>query len=292
MNDFYVYAYLDPTKIGNFSYGDITFGYEPFYIGKGRKNRCNNGIKDRKKCIKTAKIKSLINKGFYPIIMKLDVDLSESEAFNREIYYIETIGRKDIGSGPLTNMTEGGEGTSVRLDTEEDMIRKKNFRHSEKWKKILCKPVIQMNDTVIVAEYESVKEASEKTGIIKQNISSALRGKYKSAGGFQWMYKNETDRLQGHLKVEFKMPKHSESTRLKMSISARKGNDHHMKNKIGRNNPRSRKVRQKLSNGDVVKIWDSLQDIKRELGFSPSNICRCCKGGVKRIGGFLWEYVD
>lgn len=278
MNDFYVYAYLDPTKIGNFCYDDMIFGYEPFYIGKGRKNRCNKGVKDKKKSLKMSKIKSLTNRGLYPIIMKLDIGLSESEAFNKEIDYIEKIGRKNIGLGPLTNMTDGGDGTSGRLDSEEDLKRKKDFRHTEEWKKILCKPVIQMKDDAIVEEYGSVKDASEKTGIVKQNISSALRGKYRSAGGFKWMYKNETDRLQGHLKAEFKMPKHSKSTRLKMSISARKGNEHHMKNKMGRNNPKSRRVKQKLLNGDLIKIWDSFQDIKRELGFSPSNICRCCKG--------------
>ena len=44
--------------------------------------------------------------------------------------------------------------------------------------------------------------------------------------------------------------------------------------------------------GELIKVWDSLQDIRRELGFTPSNICRCCKGEVKRIGGFLWEYAD
>ena len=88
------------------------------------------------------------------------------------------------------------------------------------------------------------------------------------------------------------MPKHSESTRLKISLSAKKGKDHHMKNKIGKNNPRSKRVKQKSLSGNLIKIWDSFQDIKRELGFSPSNICRCCKGEVKRIGGFLWEYAD
>ena len=77
-----------------------------------------------------------------------------------------------------------------------------------------------------------------------------------------------------------------------MSLSAKRGNDHHMKNKIGKNNPRSRKVKQKSLSGELIKVWDSLQDIRRELGFTPSNICRCCKGEVKRIGGFLWEYAD
>lgn len=189
-------------------------------------------------------------------------------------------------------MTDGGDGTSGRIDTLDDLQRKRNFRHKNSWKKILSKPVIQTKDGVYVAEYNSVKEESEKTGIIKQNTSSDLRGKYKTAGGFEWEYKNESDKLQGHLKEEFKMPKHSESTRLKMSLSAKRGNDHHMKNKIGKDNPRSRRVKQKSLSGDLIKICDSLQDIKRELGFTPSNICRCCKGEVKRIGGFLWEYAD
>ena len=37
--DFYVYAYLDPRKPGNFTYAEYNFGYEPFYIGKGRNYR-------------------------------------------------------------------------------------------------------------------------------------------------------------------------------------------------------------------------------------------------------------
>lgn len=292
MEDFYVYVYLDPTKIGNFSYDDLKFGYEPFYIGKGRKNRCNNGIKDKKICLKVNKIKSLINNGFYPIIMKLDINLLEKDAFIKEIYYIEKIGRKNIGSGPLTNMTDGGDGTSGRINTENDLMRKKNFRHKQEWKKILSKPVIQLKNNIVINEYNSVKEAAEKTGVIKQNISSALTGKYKTAGGFEWKYKNESDKLQGHLKEKSKMPSHSESTKLKMSLSAKRGNEHHMKNKMGKNNPRARKIKQKLISGEIIKIWDSFQDIKKDLGFTPSNICRCCKGDVKRIGGFLWEYAD
>ena len=39
-NRFYVYALLDPRKPGAYEYEDICFLYEPFYIGKGSKNRC------------------------------------------------------------------------------------------------------------------------------------------------------------------------------------------------------------------------------------------------------------
>ena len=226
---------------------------------------------------KNRKIKSMIKDGYFPIALKMFENMSEAKAFDMESFIIKNIGREDLGLGPLCNLTDGGEGT-VNITPE--------------WKKILSKPVIQIKDGDVINEYNSIKEASEKTGIIKQNISSALTGKYKSAGGFHWKYKNESDKLQGHLKKEFKMPIHSEFTKLKMSLSAKRGNDHHMKNKIGKNNPISRKVKQKSLSGELIKVWDSLQDIRRELGFTPSNICRCCKGEVKRIGGFLWEYAD
>ena len=279
MKEFYVYIYLDPRKPGSFRYNDLEFNFEPFYVGKGTKNRSHSGIRDKNKSLKVSKIRAILKSENFPIIIKLYEDITNNESFTKEIETILKIGRIDNKTGPLTNMTDGGTGGT-------------GLKHNSSWKKILSKPVIQKKDDIYVAEYSSVKEASEKTGIIKQNISSALTGRYKTAGGFEWKYKNEYDKLQGHLKKQFNMPKHSESTRLKMSLSAKKGENHHMKNKIGKNNPRSRKVKQKSLQGEIIKVWDSLQDIKRELGFTPSNICRCCKGEVKRIGGFLWEYSD
>jgi hypothetical protein len=291
MEEYYVYAYLDPGKMGMFEYGEFSFGYEPFYIGKGKGKRCHNGLNDKKNKIKKSKIEKIYLSSQEPIIVKIKSGLNENEAFELEILLVERIGRIVLKNGPLANITDGGSGTPGRKDTKENLVRKEKFKHSEEWKKILSKPILQFSlDGEFLDEYTSVKEAAEKTGIVKQNISSNLTGKYKTAGGFLWRYKDPLLTLQGHLKKSFEMPKHSEETKKKMSSSAKKGEDHHMKNKTGVNNPRSKKIIQKSLEGDEIKVWNSMSDINRELGFTPSNICRCCQGSVKRIGGFRWEY--
>ena len=41
---FYTYIYFDPRKVGPFMYGDLSFDYEPFYVGKGSNGE--TGCKD------------------------------------------------------------------------------------------------------------------------------------------------------------------------------------------------------------------------------------------------------
>lgn len=54
------------------------------------------------------------------------------------------------------------------------------------------KPVIQLTlDGVKMCEYNSIKEANEKTGISKSNITSCCKGNRPNAGGYLWRYKNE-----------------------------------------------------------------------------------------------------
>jgi hypothetical protein len=42
----------------------------------------------------------------------------------------------------------------------------------------------------IIAEYPSLREASNKTGIASSTICNVCNGKGKTAGGFKWKYKN------------------------------------------------------------------------------------------------------
>lgn len=63
--------------------------------------------------------------------------------------------------------------------------------------------------------------------------------------------------------------------------------------RYGVDNPRSIKVVQKNKNGDFLKIWDSLSDVKRELNLDIKSIIFCCKNkNYKSVGGYKWEYLN
>ncbi len=227
--DYYVYVYMDPTKPGNYKYKDFSFDFEPFYVGKGKDQRykihllkvkndnCKNLPKDNS-------IKKILNSGKDPIIIKYREDLSESDAFLLEIQMIDSIGRKDIGKGPLKNLTNGGEGNSERKFTDEHRMnlslsrigktspkqmenlkrihermkgnkRTLGFKFSEESIKKLSvshyKPVLQVTkDGEILREFPSIKDAESYIGV---SIKKVLRGKGKTAGGFIWRYKNNKD---------------------------------------------------------------------------------------------------
>lgn len=90
--DFYVYLYLRE---------DDT----PYYVGKGKGSRA---WRKRKHGINPPTDKSRIR--------IVSHRLNESEAFLLEIKLIELFGRKDLGTGILRNITDGGEGASGRSE--------------------------------------------------------------------------------------------------------------------------------------------------------------------------------
>ena len=122
---FYTYIYLDPRKSGNYQFGNYTFEYEPFYVGKGKgrqfilhlvqaKNK-NNDAWDVDNPYKFRKIRKILKEGFEIIkdkhILKVEINLQEQDAYDLEIWFVWAIGRSDLKLGPLTNLNDGGIGS-------------------------------------------------------------------------------------------------------------------------------------------------------------------------------------
>lgn len=111
---YYVYEYIDPNT------------NKPFYIGKGKGDRFLHHIKrlrDTDNPHKTNKIKKLLHEGTPPIINIIQSGLTESEAFNLENVLIIKLGRVNIKTGILLNLSDGGEGQSGWIPN--DNYRKK-----------------------------------------------------------------------------------------------------------------------------------------------------------------------
>ena len=122
MKNAYVYIYFDPRD------------YVPFYVGIGVSKRRHlyhlHEAMSRPKSHKTNnpvkfnKIKKILDRGEQPIIQKVAEDLSWEEAGFLEMFLIKTIGRRDKKEGPLTNLTDGGDGTKGHI-----------YKHSEETKR-------------------------------------------------------------------------------------------------------------------------------------------------------------
>lgn len=135
MKDYYTYVYLDPRKTGSFIYENYSFENEPFYVGKGHKNRSESHVKgfSNYNLYKLNKIKAIMKAGMKPIVIKIHKQVSEKYAFEKEKELIKVIGRHDMGTGPLTNLTDGGEGTTGRKDSGAQ-LKKKSKITKKLWK--------------------------------------------------------------------------------------------------------------------------------------------------------------
>lgn len=123
-HNFYVYMYFRP------------WNGQPCYVGKGIRGRwklhLRSGVNHDN--VNFARVFAKSNRlGLSVPVVKVREHLTETEALETEIALIAAIGRKCHG-GPLVNLTDGGEGASGLVFTDEqlDVLRKSS---AERWSK-------------------------------------------------------------------------------------------------------------------------------------------------------------
>ena len=181
MNIYYTYVLIDPVT------------RQPFYVGKGSKTRIYDHWKHRNsKQVGNKMLKGTLNKihslKLKPIYEKVLINVTETEALNKERELIKLYGRRDIKTGILCNLTDGGEdgGSSWSPETRE-------ARRQHELAKNKGRPVSQYTlDGVFISDFPSAKRASEHVPSANRSyITQCCKHRRKSAGNFLWVYSGE-----------------------------------------------------------------------------------------------------
>ena len=163
-NKYYTYAYLQDDG-------------KPYYIGKGKGNRAysNWGRKIAPKPLDSSKI------------IFLKKNLTEAQAFKHEIYMIAVLGRKDLGTGLLLNLTDGGDGVSGRKCSQATKLKMSIAQTGKKHSEARRAAIGKGNKGKHIPESTRTKMRQTMSGRKysaehKQRISEALTKYHASKG--------------------------------------------------------------------------------------------------------------
>jgi hypothetical protein len=182
---------------------------EPFYIGIGSKANYTRAYEKVKRNIVWSRI---VSKTGYEVDIVID-DLTWEEACEKEKEFVALYGRKDLGTGSLCNLTDGGEGTVGLIRTVE---------HRKKLSQANLGKVLNDSTKEKLRQCNLGKKASLKT---RQKMSETRKGRITSPIGLQKLleYNLTPRKLSEETKVKISVKKtgskHSFETKAKMSQS-------------------------------------------------------------------------
>lgn len=160
-NEFYVYVIFRPNGI-------------PCYVGKGKGQRADHHARFSH----SKYLRNIFNKagGKLPVV-KIREGLTDAEACSTEIAFIAAIGRIDLGTGPLVNLCEGGQGLAGHIKSAETRAK---LSAANKGKIISPEQVKKWRESMksFARTPESIaKQQATMSGVPRPWVSAALKGR-------------------------------------------------------------------------------------------------------------------
>lgn len=214
ITQFYTYIHYKP---------DMT----PFYVGKGSFQRAHN----LGKSVRSAWHQNIVKKyGRKNIIIEVTPCASEEKALSNEISLIAALREKGF---VLCNLTDGGEGVSGRVVSEEQKAKARGRTHSAATR------------TKIAEAHKGMRHSEES----RNKISAAGKGRLLSEDHKASLLKAITGRVcseetRAKMSLANKGQVCSEETRAKLSL-------------INKGKPRSEETRRKLSDGQKRRVYSA-----------------------------------
>lgn len=220
---------------------------EIFYVGIGSDSKYKRA---KNKSSRTNYFKRIINK----YECKLDIvfdNITWEEACLKEVELVSLHGRKDLGTGTLTNLTNGGEG---RLGSQN---------------KITLTYQIDLEGNIL-KEWINIETICKELNIHRQNLYTALNGKVLTCNKFIWIYKEKYDKT--HIQeIVFKINKNKK--RLKNGLR------------------KSDKIYQYDLDNNFINEFRSIKEASLKTNTRYSCICCCVNNINKRkiANNFIWK---
>lgn len=194
-NSKYIYILLDPRKEGEWFYDHYMFEYKPFYVGQGVGYRCNVHTKpfNLNNCTnfyKVNKIKSILNNGFKPIIIKLVENLSESEADDIEASIIKHFGVVDDYKCILTNLSRGYNGSPCNVMGEKNNKSKTVYQYD-------------LEGNFIKKWDCGLREIGRVLNLAYNSIADCCRNTTQKSHNYMWKYEYFGDKIKSYEEIKY-----------------------------------------------------------------------------------------
>jgi hypothetical protein len=273
---YYIYIFLDPLNPGEFSYDELKFDYEPFYVGKGTGGRVSiSKIANRSSPFKRNKILKIKNSGKEIISLIIYKDLNFEDSIIKEIETIKKIGRRDKNIGPLTNLTDGGEGR-VNGKNSPSSIQKSSQSRIETNKRLR-----EMGH-----DFTRSEEVKMKLREINMGEKNPMFGKTHT----EEVKEAHSNRVLGTNHPMFGK-KHNEETIQKIRDARSLSVDQDKMSELSRER-NNKTVLQFSLDGEFIGEHESIKIASRDTGLSESIIGKTCRGQIKNPRTFIFKFKN